>query len=1179
MIANYCFAAISSTSSLEEAINLEDPAIPITPVATQGSDSLDAIAIRILPNPEHYGIERWYNVQGFAGAPQFLTVDGYEAIRDGRTVYVNATNIDSATKVIYTNVYLISYNQNSTSGTTDALGQIIANWKFNNNLTTSGDCSLAATAPIITSSSTPTITPTSTCLIDGDCLGVGFCTSPKAKIARDIKRLAVLTEIKNALQDYKNKNNRYPDLPSGSYVPHLTISTWPSWQSTFGAQLGLDKSLVDPINKLGACPGFDALTCWNKNQSKFSAQTSPLSFPDNSLVMAYQSKNSGGEYSLCASMETSDGYDTSDNLLSDQACSVRNTATTTAVNPVLEATSLQGELGREFNGFIKIANPNGNPLTWHLDASQIPAGGVFAGLSLVDTNNPNQKKIYSQKALYLGTWPIRVTVDDEHGGHLLVNANIVISKSKPKIEAENVEFILSKEKLEYVFYLNDDTVMGTGVNNFPSYTLKLGNTNLNVIGSSGMSVGINNGLELKIDRVERGRFKVTIFEPSGLISGVSGNSPVVFKYKVTLNNAIGVAATKDFTITLKPDKPVFDYQCETNVRKFGIYKCELKVLNSANHTFNYTATGTPSGFTAMVKNNNNSIFVISGNALGLAPSSSSADYLTPHGLDFYDNIIMLHDSENPLSLIGSLEAHYQVLFHDSHAFELFDSFVAPVVNPPAELNPTSSPPESNLNQLPQSFLPVLKTLSWINNIFKVSNVLAIALPPVVIPVTPIPSTYHIIVKATNEYGANTETSFDLNVNSYCGDGIRQMPNQERRGGAYNDGLEECDGIDGIATSTKDSSVGHQYSCTTVSGATTPEPITSNSYCRATGGYCGDGLCGPKDPTYSTDDLVERYDPEFNNPEAASYCHADCGFCGDGAVQSDEGEECDPSDPYSVQSSLGERCTNRCKIARELRILQVYPSSNSTSTTISSKSVLETLANSYSSFRNSMAITDGGSSTSTVKYAINAYSMASFNASTTKFLPISGNILENYNLIIFGLGTNNSDDLTASSRLIVELFIKNGGMVVFGNGTVNRNLSNRNFNNLSGYLGISSNTPDQISYSLVTDHYSIAKQPFSMPYQISVFPTTAQFKLNPYPASCGPQCSGAVCTATSSIAFPQWIEGLTDHVWASRCNRTAITQFGYHGTSSGNVLIVNPNEWKAFGNLLYYLSTLISNDNF
>ncbi|MFA6454776.1 MAG: hypothetical protein WCV70_02880, partial [Patescibacteria group bacterium] len=57
--------------------------------------SPDAIALRVLPNPGHFSPLTWYKKNlKLQGSPQSLIVDGYEAIRDGRTVYVNAANID-----------------------------------------------------------------------------------------------------------------------------------------------------------------------------------------------------------------------------------------------------------------------------------------------------------------------------------------------------------------------------------------------------------------------------------------------------------------------------------------------------------------------------------------------------------------------------------------------------------------------------------------------------------------------------------------------------------------------------------------------------------------------------------------------------------------------------------------------------------------------------------------------------------------------------------------------------------------------------------------------------------------------------------------------------------------------------------------------------------------------------
>jgi len=96
------------------------------------AQSSDAVAIRVLSNPDHFSAGRWYKEQGFTGSPQSVTVDGYSGIRDGRTVYVNAANLTGTE--LYTNIYIISYNQDAERETTDIFSHIIANWKFNTNL-------------------------------------------------------------------------------------------------------------------------------------------------------------------------------------------------------------------------------------------------------------------------------------------------------------------------------------------------------------------------------------------------------------------------------------------------------------------------------------------------------------------------------------------------------------------------------------------------------------------------------------------------------------------------------------------------------------------------------------------------------------------------------------------------------------------------------------------------------------------------------------------------------------------------------------------------------------------------------------------------------------------------------------------------------------------------------------
>lgn len=110
-------------------------------VLAQGSSS-DAIAVRIIPNPNHLSAQRWYQAQGFSGSPQSLMVDGYKAVRDGRTVYVSATNVVGTN--LYTNIYLISYDQAANYQTVDIFGRILKNWKFNININNNvGTCSIS----------------------------------------------------------------------------------------------------------------------------------------------------------------------------------------------------------------------------------------------------------------------------------------------------------------------------------------------------------------------------------------------------------------------------------------------------------------------------------------------------------------------------------------------------------------------------------------------------------------------------------------------------------------------------------------------------------------------------------------------------------------------------------------------------------------------------------------------------------------------------------------------------------------------------------------------------------------------------------------------------------------------------------------------------------------------------
>ncbi len=253
----------------------------------QTKTSSDAIAIRIIPNPSHFSAALWYKNNNFHGSPQSLTVDGYEGVRDGRTVYVNVGNIDVANN-LYTNIYLISYNQSAEQGTVDIFGNILRYWRFNSNVASAGKCREDAKI---------------SCFMDDECTTHDFCTSQKARIIRDVKRLSDFAETADIFKNYSTVD-AYPTLNSGSYLTNRTLSVWPSWNGSLGKELKISLP-VDPVNKIGAClPEFNQATCWNEKTRKFSENWPEL--PSGSLVYMYIGQADGARYELCAVRET--GY-------------------------------------------------------------------------------------------------------------------------------------------------------------------------------------------------------------------------------------------------------------------------------------------------------------------------------------------------------------------------------------------------------------------------------------------------------------------------------------------------------------------------------------------------------------------------------------------------------------------------------------------------------------------------------------------------------------------------------------------------------------------------------------------------------------------------------------------------------------------------------------------------------
>src|SRR3989338_2109659 len=221
-----------------------------------------AIGFKILPNPEHLSPLEWYreNIPSSKqGKPKPIIVDGYEAVEDGRSVYINAANYANGT--LYTNIYVFSYDLNDPDKKTKAIFEAIRkHLKFT-----------------VSSHFTPygqgTCSPSGSgvkCSSNLDCPTGEACLGAEGnKVRRDTKRASDIISLSDKLLAFRNAFGTLPQLLSGSYIPGVSFSPWPSWRDTLARDLKADV-FIDHINKFVGCddpdvvgPGVDPLTCWN----------------------------------------------------------------------------------------------------------------------------------------------------------------------------------------------------------------------------------------------------------------------------------------------------------------------------------------------------------------------------------------------------------------------------------------------------------------------------------------------------------------------------------------------------------------------------------------------------------------------------------------------------------------------------------------------------------------------------------------------------------------------------------------------------------------------------------------------------------------------------------------------------------------------------------------------------
>jgi hypothetical protein len=416
--------------------------------------SPDAIAIRVIPNPDHVSAARWFKEKKFSGSPQSLLVDGYRAVRDGRTVYANVANVDGSE--LYTNIYLISYNQSAEQATTDMFAQMLKHWKFNTNYSDPGTCKKASTTK---------------CLIDSDCANDDYCLSDKAEVIRDTTRLEDIADMKASISAYKTKNGSFPAVNSGSYLPNTVISTWPSWQKVLSQTLGSNLP-SDPVNSLGDCGGanYNAITCWDESAKKFadSKPSDPkLNLPDASRAYLYVSDAQGLNYSLCSVMESGYITDITEGACDGSAEYIIEDRIDNRV-PVIEGENNLVVCGtKEFKAYFSGTDPDGDKLTWTLDASPASQWSSWPSAPVMkNTAVPGMKEVYAPAAGLIGNYSFKVIAGDGKGPAQEFTQNISVTDCVPPVIAK-----ITNVDTGAVLYLSSapapftiTSVIGRGIN-------------------------------------------------------------------------------------------------------------------------------------------------------------------------------------------------------------------------------------------------------------------------------------------------------------------------------------------------------------------------------------------------------------------------------------------------------------------------------------------------------------------------------------------------------------------------------------------------------------------------------------------------------------------------------------------------------------------------------------------
>ncbi|MBT3231116.1 hypothetical protein HN358_05075 [Candidatus Uhrbacteria bacterium] len=210
----------------------------------------DAIGMRIIMNEAYLSPLAWYYANGFSGSPTETTIDGFQAVVDGRSIYVAVPNYVSGS--LYPNIVIVSYNYGASSTAVEIYDMFIENMSLVNNIDDTAMCYRSTDGDYGDS-----------CTSDLDCTTVGYeCADEKSKLMRDMDRLGDVTDIASYM------GGTIPQIESGSFVRSLTSSVWTSWNDVLADELGVSVA-ADPLNQYILCgtgrySDYDSETCVNE---------------------------------------------------------------------------------------------------------------------------------------------------------------------------------------------------------------------------------------------------------------------------------------------------------------------------------------------------------------------------------------------------------------------------------------------------------------------------------------------------------------------------------------------------------------------------------------------------------------------------------------------------------------------------------------------------------------------------------------------------------------------------------------------------------------------------------------------------------------------------------------------------------------------------------------------------